>query len=715
MYRYFKNIYHWKLIVLVGFVLITLAGLALLFSSQKAQAACGDAGVICIGTGYTPYPASGRMILDQNNTTYVLMQDVQSPTYGFEINGSNITLDGNSHSVTCNGCGNSGYGAWLRNGTGHTLKNLTVNWQTAIYVYGVLVQAPSSTVQNITVRGGMTLDNADNGTITDNTLEGLDIDNGSEGNQIERNTIRVENPPPREEGELEFRLVGFHGGNNNEFINNSVALIGHDPQGESFLMAMYNSYNNTLRDNTFSYPGDANNDQIKGWWIRDDSAYNLFENNSLITAHTGVEMQPGNQVGGLPPHHNTFRNNFLSGTWPLYITRGGARDNTFDHNTIISAGNGYGVYEGSTNSNQPNVFTNNTIIARGNSEALYFDNFTQNVSLRLRNNILYSVNNYAFEWGNYSPNELDSNYNVMFRQDGGFLIKSHQGELSLSSFQNTYQQDLSSFGEDPLFIDAINNDYRLQATSLAINAGDPDLDGDGMTWQTDADDQDPDGTRLDIGAYYYNQGGSQNNAPVLTPIGPKTINEGDVFSFTITATDDDPEDDLVFSASNLPLGASFVDNPDDTGTFAWIPSYTQANTYNNVHFEVTDGTDTDSENITVTVNNVNRAVVLTPIGDKTLNEGDVFSFGVTATDQDSDDTLTLSASGLPVGATFVDNGNRTGTFSWTPNTSQAGTYNNVHFEVTDGTVTDSEDITITVLDGLASCTPNWTCTDWSAC
>ncbi len=112
---------------------------------------------------------------------------------------------------------------------------------------------------------------------------------------------------------------------------------------------------------------------------------------------------------------------------------------------------------------------------------------------------------------------------------------------------------------------------------------------------------------------------------------------------------------------------------------------------------------------------VNDPPVLAPIGSKTLNEGDVFSFGVTATDADAGDFLTLSASNLPSGATFIDNGNRTGTFNWTPTTSQAGTYTNIHFEVSDGTATDSEDITITVLDGLASCTPNWTCADWSTC
>jgi PKD repeat protein len=64
---------------------------------------------------------------------------------------------------------------------------------------------------------------------------------------------------------------------------------------------------------------------------------------------------------------------------------------------------------------------------------------------------------------------------------------------------------------------------------------------------------------------------------------------------------------------------------------------------------------------------------------------------VGATDQDGD-SLTYSATGAPVGASFNTN---TRTFSWTPSVTQAGTYQ-VTFRVTDGSLTDSETVTITV-------------------
>jgi len=56
--------------------------------------------------------------------------------------------------------------------------------------------------------------------------------------------------------------------------------------------------------------------------------------------------------------------------------------------------------------------------------------------------------------------------------------------------------------DDPLFVDQSNNNYNLQVLSPCINAGNPDLDADGELWSIDQDDQDPDGSRLDIGAYY---------------------------------------------------------------------------------------------------------------------------------------------------------------------------------------------------------------------
>src|SRR5207245_1955834 len=110
-------------------------------------------------------------------------------------------------------------------------------------------------------------------------------------------------------------------------------------------------------------------------------------------------------------------------------------------------------------------------------------------------------------------------------------------------------------------------------------------------------------------------------------------------------TDPDP-DPLTYSATGLPAGATLTSG----GAFNWTPSFSQAGLYS-VTFTVSDGSLTDSKSITITVNNVDQAPVVTAIGAKTVAEAATLAFTVTATDPDGD-TVTLAASGLPAGATF---------------------------------------------------------------
>jgi parallel beta-helix repeat protein len=57
----------------------------------------------------------------------------------------------------------------------------------------------------------------------------------------------------------------------------------------------------------------------------------------------------------------------------------------------------------------------------------------------------------------------------------------------------------------PQFINEASGNFHLSSSSDAIDAGNPDLDKDGMDYLVDADDRDPDGTRLDLGCYPYFQ------------------------------------------------------------------------------------------------------------------------------------------------------------------------------------------------------------------
>src|SRR4029077_14093615 len=144
----------------------------------------------------------------------------------------------------------------------------------------------------------------------------------------------------------------------------------------------------------------------------------------------------------------------------------------------------------------------------------------------------------------------------------------------------------------------------------------------------------------------------------------------------------------------LPMGATLNAT---TGAFSWTPTYDQAGSYPVTVTATDNGTPAPlsaSEAITITVTNTNRAPVLAPIGNKTVAENAALTFTATATDPDSD-TVTFSASGLPMGATLNAT---TGAFSWTPTYDQSGSYP-VTFTATDNgrpALSASQAITITV-------------------
>jgi hypothetical protein len=100
----------------------------------------------------------------------------------------------------------------------------------------------------------------------------------------------------------------------------------------------------------------------------------------------------------------------------------------------------------------------------------------------------------------------------------------------------------------------------------------------------------------------------------------------------------------------------------------------------------------DGASASAEVTIANSAPELAAIGNKSVFVGSNLQFSLSAQDADGD-TLVYSAKSLPQGATFANN-----TFNWTPN--QRGSYK-VTFEVSDGTATDSEEITIEVTAPLA--------------
>ena len=89
----------------------------------------------------------------------------------------------------------------------------------------------------------------------------------------------------------------------------------------------------------------------------------------------------------------------------------------------------------------------------------------------------------------------------------------------------------------------------------------------------------------------------------------------------------------------------------------------------------------------------NQPPVLAPIGNRSVNEGQLLTFTASATDPEGD-PLTYAAQPLPPGASM---GAATGVFTWTPTLSQAGSYP-ILITASDGNLSDSETLTLTVVD-----------------
>jgi len=167
-----------------------------------------------------------------------------------------------------------------------------------------------------------------------------------------------------------------------------------------------------------------------------------------------------------------------------------------------------------------------------------------------------------------------------------------------------------------------------------------------------------------------------DRAPVVTPPATAAGPYGTLITFTITAADPDGNAMTALSGAPLPSGATFTANAAfNSGTFSWTPAAAQTGTFN-VTFTATNAL-SGSATTAITVTSGDRAPVVTAPATATVAEGSPLTVSVTASDPDGTAITTLAASGTAVtaGAAFAKNAaNTSGTLSWTPSFTQAGSY-----------------------------------------
>ena len=162
--------------------------------------------------------------------------------------------------------------------------------------------------------------------------------------------------------------------------------------------------------------------------------------------------------------------------------------------------------------------------------------------------------------------------------------------------------------------------------------------------------------------------------PVVTAPAAASGTASQALTVAVSAADSDGELISSLAASGLPSGATFSANASHTsGTLNWTPSSGQTGTYAVTFTAANALSGSATTMITVTASG---APVVTAPASASVAPGSLLTVSVTASDPDRDRISSLTASGLPSGATFkAGPKNATGTLTWTPTSAQSGSYN----------------------------------------
>jgi hypothetical protein len=182
----------------------------------------------------------------------------------------------------------------------------------------------------------------------------------------------------------------------------------------------------------------------------------------------------------------------------------------------------------------------------------------------------------------------------------------------------------------------------------------------------------------------------------LAAVANQSIAVGNAFSYSLVGTSNIGAALTYSCSANCPTGLTVNGG---TGAVSWTPSVGQGGTYNAVTFSVTDGVLTATQTTSISV----REVTLAAVANQSLSAGSAFSYTLVGTSSVGAALAYSCSANCPTGLSV--NGT-TGVVSWTPTTSQPGTYSGVTFSVTDGvaSATRSATLTVSVSYSFSNCT-----------
>ena len=181
-----------------------------------------------------------------------------------------------------------------------------------------------------------------------------------------------------------------------------------------------------------------------------------------------------------------------------------------------------------------------------------------------------------------------------------------------------------------------------------------------------------------------------NQPPVWTGDASVTIQEGEAFERTLTATDPDlPAQTLTYRLLSGPAGLTVT----TAGRVQWTPTEAQGPSTNLARISVSDGAESVTRDLTLVVREVNLPPVWGSEAARVIPEGSAHEFLLAATDADLPaQTLTYRLLSGPAGLTVTT----AGRVQWTPTEAQGPSTNQVDVAVSDGVVSVTNRVRIQV-------------------
>ena len=276
-----------------------------------------------------------------------------------------------------------------------------------------------------------------------------------------------------------------------------------------------------------------------------------------------------------------------------------------------------------------------------------------------------------------SSSELDAyenTINIGIGSDSGAAVTAD--DIQTVTFSISGTELTITAGGDLTFVNAPNYEVKSLYTATATAT---DASGNSST--------------LDLTITIYDV----NEAPVIVSSSTFSAAENQTAIGDVVSLDVDAGDSITFSISGSELAITSASTLGSGAigvlTFASAPDYETKSTYT-ATVTASDGTNSKTQDITVNVTDVNEAPSITSSASFTIEEGGNKSIGsITGSDPDSD-TLSFSVSGSEL---TVNSSTGALAFVDFPDYETKSSYTET-ITVSDGALTDTQEITITVTD-----------------